>query len=39
MYVNDIEAIIGGEAVPLGITNVTLTSALIRRPKEGKGVI
>lgn len=37
VYVNDINAEIWGEVVPLGIDNLSFIEALKGRPKEGEG--
>ena len=36
-YVDDLNAVIGGPCVPLGISNTSLTDAILARPYEGLG--
>ncbi len=36
-YVDDLNAVYGGEAVPLGISNPSFAKALHRQPAEGLG--
>jgi hypothetical protein len=37
-YVNQIDAIIYGEAIPLGISNESFSKALRNRPQNGLGI-
>lgn len=37
-YVDEVNAIYGGGAVPLGIANASLAHALQHRPESGRGV-
>lgn len=39
LYVNDLDARIGGKAIPLGISNPSFLEALESRPEEGMGAI
>lgn len=36
-YIDDINAVISGSAIPLGFDNYAFAKALIRRPTEGMG--
>lgn len=38
-YIDDIDAVIGGKAIPIGINNYSLLQALQNRPQNGNGKI